>query len=460
MYSGNAKELLEKAGAHQGDIVSVESGNGHFEGVLMPRIESGDTACLVLKLDSGYNIGIEGKNAKVRLVKKGEEKAKKPEVGGVIGGRLPSRISLLSTGGTISSKIEYKTGAVVSSLSARDLAAANPRLSQFAPIKVKSVFSMMSEDMQPSHWETLAKEVAAELSDGSQGVVITHGTDTMGYTAAALSYALSNLPGPVILTGSQRSSDRGSSDAPQNLLCSCAAARGDFAFVGVCMHEGTSDTYNAVHIGTRVRKSHTSTRAAFRSIGIKPVARINADTCQIEKIWETAPAKASAQNHSSARAPNQSSPAANLVVHAKFSDNVHLAWMYPGLTRKTVEKWSDYDGVVIAATGLGHVNVFFSDMESKYSVLKPIQELISSGVPVVFAPQALSGRLNLNVYAPQRMLAQVGVIGHGADWLPETAYVKLCWALGQAKDAKKVAEIMMKPTAYDITERSAIDELE
>ncbi len=444
MYSGHAKELLEKAGAHQGDIVSIDSGNGHFEGVLMPRIGSGDTSCLVVKLDSGYNIGLEGKNAKVRLVKKGEEKAKKPEVGGVIEGRLPTHISLLSTGGTISSKKKNKTRAGVSSLSARDLAQANPRLSQFAPIKVKSVFSIMSEDMQPSHWETLAKEVAAELSDGSQGVVITHGTDTMGYTAAALSYALSNLPGPVILTGSQRSSDRGSSDAPQNLLCSCAAARGDFALVGVCMHEGTSDTLNALHIGTRVRKSHTSTRAAFKSIGVKPAARINADTCQIEKLWEALPARESGK-------PS---------VHAKFSDNVHLAWMYPGLTRKTVEKWSDYDGVVIAATGLGHVNVFFSDMNSKYSVLKPLEELIASGVPVVFAPQALSGRLNLNVYAPQRMLSQIGVIGHGADWLPETAYVKLCWALGQAKDAKKVAEIMMKPTAFDITERSAIDELE
>jgi glutamyl-tRNA(Gln) amidotransferase subunit D len=444
MYSGNAKGLIEKAGARQGDTVSVDSATGRFEGVLMPRIESGDRSCIVLKLDSGYNIGIDGKSAKVRLVKKTQEREKKQEVGGMIEGRQPSHISLLSTGGTISSKIEYKTGAVVSSLSARDLAEANPRLSQFGPIDVKSVFSIMSEDMQPSHWETLAKEAAAAFSDGAQGVVITHGTDTLGYSAAALSYALSNLPGPVILTGSQRSSDRGSSDAPQNLLCSCAAARGDFAIVGACMHEGTSDTFNALHIGTRVRKSHTSTRAAFRSVGVKPAARINADTCQIEKIWEKLPVKSTGK-------PS---------VHAKFSDNVHLAWMYPGLNKKTVEKWSDYDGVVIAATGLGHVNVFFSDMGSKFSVLKPLEELISSGVPVVFAPQALSGRLNLNVYAPQRMLAQIGVIGHGADWLPETAYVKLCWALGQAKDSKKVAEIMMKPAAFDITDKSAIDDLE
>lgn len=444
MYSGNAKSLILKCAAKIGDRVLLTCGSESYEGLLMPRIESGDTSCVVIKLDSGYNVGMDSKGADMKVVKKSAEKQKMPPQSGMIDGPLASHISLLSTGGTISSKIEYKTGAVSPALSASDLANANPRLVQAAPINVKSLMSIFSEDMMPSLWEKIAHGVADEFSDGSLGVVVAHGTDTMGYTAAALSYALQNLPGPVILTGSQRSSDRGSSDAGQNLLCSSFASRADFAHVALCMHEATSDTFNSLHIGTRVRKSHTSTRAAFKSVGISALARVNAESGQVQMLWKEYARRSSSKPK----------------ISAKFSSNVHLAWMYPGISPKTVEKWSEYDGVVIAGTGLGHISLSGGDANSPHSLLKPISELVGSGVVVAMAPQTMGGRVHLQTYSTGRLLANAGVIGHGADWLLETAFVKMCWALGQSKDAKKVAEIMMKPTAYDITERSEIGELD
>lgn len=446
MYSKEASDAIIRAGAAVGDRISITSQSGKFEGLLMPRIEAGDPDCITIKLDSGYNIGVSCHGSQISLLSKAaqkEEKAGAARTSTLIG-RHASHISLLSCGGTIASRVDYKTGAVSPSLGAQELAAAYPRLSAAAPISVRTIFSILSEDMRPSYWEALSEQVAAEFADGAAGVVIAHGTDTMGYSAAALSYALQNLPGPVVFTGSQRSSDRGSTDAAQNLYCSCMAARADFAAVAICMHETLSDTFNALHIGTRVRKAHTSSRSAFRSIGLKPMARIGAENGQFTSIWERLPKKG----------------AEKISLRGKFSGNVHLAWSYPGINAKTVEKWADYDGVVIAGTGLGHVPLEGGDAFSKHSLLKPLEELITSGVPVAMAPQTLAGRVHLQVYSTGRHLARIGVIGHGADWLPETAYVKMCWALGQTKDAREVRKIMETPTSYDILPRSPIESSE
>lgn len=445
MYSKAVMAKLKGAGANVGDRISVGSDGKAHEGLLMPRIESGDADCIVLKLDSGYNIGIDCSDAEVALVEKSKPVKARAEGASRIDGALEGAISLLSTGGTIASKIDYKTGAVSPALSASGLVATCPRIRDFAPISVKPLMSVFSEDMNPALWADIAKAAESEFSDGASGVIIAHGTDTMGYTSAALSYALQNLPGPIILTGSQRSSDRGSSDAQQNLICSCIASRGEFAGVGICMHATSSDTENFLHIGTRARKNHSSARAAFKSIGVSPIAKINCESGRTEYLWKDFEKRGAKKKIS---------------LKPDFSDNVHLAYVYPGLTPKTVEKWSGYDGVVLAGTGLGHAPLDFQRPNSPNSILGALEDLISSGIHIAMASQALWGRVHLQAYATGRMLGKIGVMGHGADWLPETAFVKMCWVLGQTKEKKKVSELMMKPVCHDITERSAIDETE
>ncbi|MDE1798076.1 MAG: Glu-tRNA(Gln) amidotransferase subunit GatD, partial [Candidatus Micrarchaeota archaeon] len=442
----------QAAGLAVGDRLRYSAPGRSLEGRLMPRPENGDRGCLVLKLDSGYNIGLGMAGAKIEKVssappadapaRPASDKDEK-ESGYSAHQRAP--ILFLSTGGTIASRVDYRTGAVHPQTDAASMVAAFPRLASLSPIRNRSLFSILSEDITPGHWTQMANAAVDAFKDGAEGVVISHGTDTMGYSAAALSFALDGLPGPVIFVGAQRSPDRPSTDAAQNLYCSAAAARSPLAAVAVCMHASTSDGLNRLHWGTRVRKSHTTGRWTFRSMGVPPLGRVMADSGQVFIDDPAAP-----------RRDKSRTPSAR----AGFSSNVHLAWVYPGLTPKTVEKWADYDGVVLASTGLHGVPVDANRPDSKTSVLPALRELSESGVLLALAPQAMGGRVNMEIYSTGRLLQEVGVLGHLCDWLPETAYAKMCWALGQTSDKKKAAELLLQPRARDITERSLIDESE
>ncbi|VVB57711.1 Glutamyl-tRNA(Gln) amidotransferase subunit D [uncultured archaeon] len=451
MYSSSVEKLLKDAGVQIGDPLRVEREGQVFEGLLMPRPDIGDADCLVLKLKSGYNIGVEGKGVKIGKLSSSrdeflgslprEGKAKKADEEGAKPNNAP--LMLISTGGTIASKVDYVTGAVYPQLGADELMASIPRLNRVGPLKTRTLLSILSEDMRPEHWTQIAKGVAEAFADGAPGVVLPHGTDTMGYTAAALSFALHDLPGPVVLTGSQRSPDRGSSDAPANLFASAAAARADWAGVAICMHADSSDGTNLLHWGTRVIKSHTSMRGAFRSIGLPPIGRVDCDTGHVEIADAEVPKRDSKRR---------------LTLKDKFSSNVHFAWIYPGITPKTVEKWADYDGVLISGTGLGNAPVWASEPGNPHSILPALRQLHQSGVVVAMASQTVGGRVNMDVYAGGRLLRSAGVLGQRADWLAETAYVKLCWALGQEKDPKKAAGLLETPLCRDILPRSRVED--
>ncbi|MFH1095559.1 MAG: Glu-tRNA(Gln) amidotransferase subunit GatD [Candidatus Micrarchaeota archaeon] len=450
-----SKERKEAAGAGFGPGERVAFSNERFglEGILMPKSDFTDPHCIVLKLDSGYNIGLDARGAKMRKLadaKKNGPIGRKAEGTDMKaptmhrephGHRERAPIHLLTTGGTIASKVDYTTGAVHPTLGAGELVETYPELKRMAPISAKSVLSVPSEEMMPEQWTVMAREAANALKDGAAGVVIAHGTDTMGYSAAALSYALPDPPGPVVFTGAQRSPDRGSSDAAQNLFCSAAAARADFAAVTVCMHANSSDEFNHLHWGTRVRKSHTSGRWAFRSVGVPPMGKVMADSGQV-LIDDALVSKREAGR--------------KLDLKAKFSSNAHLAWIYPGIQAKVVESWADFDGVLLAGTGLGHVPMGALDPKAKNSLYKALDGLVRSGVVVAVAPQAMGGRVILETYSTGRLMENIGIIGHGADWTVETAYVKMCWALGQEKDAKKIRKILLTPLANDITPYSQI----
>jgi glutamyl-tRNA(Gln) amidotransferase subunit D len=434
-YRGEAMKALNSAGISVGDLVRVTSGkNQVFEGVIMPRPGfSGDESHIVIKLKSGYNTGISVKEGvQFTILKKGGPSATAEKRVVTVG--APTRVvkglpnvGLLSTGGTIASKVDYKSGAVSPALSAQDLYDVVPELGDVANVRAEVLCNILSENMTPEKWSTIAEAIGKRVIEGGlDGVVVAHGTDTMHYTAAALSFALRGLPVPVVLVGSQRSSDRPSSDAAMNLLNSTVAAgTGPFAEVVVCMHGEMGDTYSLCHRGARVRKMHTSRRDAFRSIDTKPLAKVQGRKVEL-LVKDYVPRDSGRE----------------LLVEAKFDDKVGLIKTYPGIAGDFINLLVDkgYHGIVLEGTGLGHVP------ESTYASIKRATD---EGIIVVMTSQCISGRVNMNVYRTGRELLASGVVP-GEDMLPETALVKLMWLLGKGETPDKVRELIKTNIAGEI----------
>lgn len=425
---------LRKKGIAVGDRIRVVCASGEFEGLLMPRPVTGDPGIIVVKLDSGYNTGL--RPSSVTLLEKSPPRKAAPAEK-----EKPSKgaVAILGCGGTIASKIEYKTGAVYPSITPKELRMAFPALERWK-IHSRQLFSLFSEDMNSSHWRILADAIEEEIKQGSKGVVVMHGTDTMTYTSSAISYMLQDLPVPIVFVGAQRSSDRPSSENEMNLLNAVFAANQDIGEVTLCMHASSNDDICHLHRGTRVRKMHTSRRDAFHSINSLPIAALDYRTDRFDPL--------------SAHKPRSKG---SLTTKKRLNDNVALIYSHPGIKPEFISKLDSYDGVVLAGTGLGHVSAGATEDKSVRSILGPIKELISSGIPVVMSSQCISGRLCMRVYRTGRLLIEAGVIGDGADWTPEAAYTKLCWVLGQTKDMKKIESMMMKNVAGEITERSAVE---
>jgi glutamyl-tRNA(Gln) amidotransferase subunit D len=441
LYSKEIESLLRNKKIKIGDMVAVSKKRLSHEGILMPRIELGDPSSLVIKLDNGYNTGIKfEKGVKIKKIKKGKPIKFKPSR--VKFKKDPSKptVSILGCGGTIASRVEYRTGAVFPAFSPGDLLESFPELGDIANIRGRKLFDLLSEDMTPHHWQVIAREVAKEIKSKVKGVVLTHGTDTLHYTSAALSFMLQNLPVPVVLVGSQRSPDRGSSDNAMNLLSSALlAGKGEIAEVAVCMHGSMSDDFCYVHQGTKVRKLHTSRRDTFRSVNVLPFAKVWYLEKKIEYLREDF-------NRREKR---------KLRLDDKINPNVGIIYIHPGIKPEFVESLAKfYDGVVVAGTGLGHVPTNPFDDKFTKGLVPSLKNLIGSGVPVVIAPQTIYGRLNLNVYTAGRLLNEIGVVGNNCDWLPEVALVKLMWVLGHTKNLNKIRKMMLKNYAGEISERT------
>lgn len=426
-YSERVIGLLAQAGAAEGDLVKVMLGPAEERtGVLMPHHEFSGMDVVVLKLGSGYNIGVRlPEGAQVQVLSKASRKERPPKAQPAADRR--KKVGVLGTGGTIASYVDYRTGAVHPALSAEDLVSAVPEMVDVCHIDAKVVFSIFSENMRVEHWQRLAQEVCERFRMGDAGVIVPHGTDTMGYTAAALSFMLDDLPGPVVLVGAQRSSDRPSSDAYANLIAAARfCAEADASGVFVLMHEGTSDTTAAVHLGTRVRKMHTSRRDAFASINASPVARVGFEG-KVEMLTACRPR--------SSRQPK---------ARTGMEGGVCLLSFYPGLSPRAAEAFiRAHKGAVIAGTGLGHVS---------REMVEVVRSVVRDGIPVVMSSQCLSGRVNLNVYDTGRDLLVAGAIP-GEDMLPETALVKLMWALGNSKGQEEVRALMATDLRGEMSQR-------
>ena len=432
-YRGKLAELLRSLGIDVYDRIAIERDGVVYEGILMPKPELSHPETIIIKLDNGYNVGVRvTPGTRIRLVRKGKPSLPvPPKIPLKLREDLP-KVSILGTGGTIASRVDYKTGAVYPAFTAEDLYALVPELADLARLEMELLFNIFSEDMNPRRWEQIARAAARHIESGADGVVIAHGTDTMGYTAAALSFALRNLPVPVVLVGAQRSSDRPSSDAALNLISAVnVAANAPFAEVVVVMHGETSDSYCLAHRGTKVRKCHTSRRDAFRSINAKPLAKVYG-AGKIELLRrDYVPRDKSRQ----------------LELRAKFDEKVALVKTYPGIPAEIIDFLVDrgYHGIVIEGTGLGH---------APEQLLPAIKRAIEEGVAVVMTSQCLWGRINMNVYRRGVELLRMGVIP-GEDMLPETALVKLMWVLAQTRDLKEVRRLMLTNIAGEIEPRSA-----
>ncbi len=433
-YHGEILRRLKSAKAKVGDIIRVTTKTGEvFEGALFPRSEYGDPNHIVLKLRNGYNIGIHyEKTEKIQFVGEGQKPHFTKPSPPPRNDRLP-RVAIISTGGTIASRVDYRTGGVQPALTAADLASVVPELSSIAEIEADILFSELSENVTPSQWKQLAEEIAKKVMSGVRGVVVSQGTDTMHYTAAALSFALQNLPAPVLLVGAQRSSDRPSSDAASNLTGAIAiAAKADLGAVGVTMHQDLSDRYIVAHRGTRVRKCHTSRRDAFKSINSVPLARYDLQTGQIS-YSEDHPTRLKERT---------------LVVKPDFDHRAYLLKFHPGFNPEIIDAAvkAGARGIVFEGTGLGHV--------SKYCY-ESIKRAVKNNVPVFMTSQTIWGRVDMSVYVTGRDLLNIGVVPL-EDMIPETALVKLMWVLAQTKSVDKVRELMLAPMAGEITPRTSI----
>jgi glutamyl-tRNA(Gln) amidotransferase subunit D len=405
------------------DKVSLETNGVKYEGTLMPS----QTDRIVLKLKNGYNIGINKESASLRLLDKKEGKISPTETGCVQKekkGNLPS-ISILSTGGTIASKIDYRTGAVTSQFLADDILRAIPELEEIANYNCRMIYSILSENMRPSYWVELARAVYEEIKNGADGVIITHGTDTMMYTAAALSFMI-ETPVPVVLVGSQRSADRPSSDNAMNAICAAKVATSDIAEVCVVMHGSTSDDFCYIHRGTKVRKMHTSRRDAFQSINARPIGRVEYPSREIKMLSSFVK-----------RGEKK------LAINDKLESKCALIKYVTGASIESLlfHSGSGYKGIVIEGTGLGHVSTEWIPL---------IRTVTDAGIPVVMTSQCINGRVCDRVYDTGRDILKAGAI-ESEDMLSEVALVKLMWVLGQTGDIEKVTAMMHTNIAGELT---------
>lgn len=435
-YRGPAREVLERMEVGVWSEVVVENDEGStFVGVILPRNETCDPLHIVLKLTNGYNVGVAADRIRV-LKETGYRKAvyKIPEKEFPRDARRKN-VTLLGTGGTIASRLDYRTGAVIPAFTPGELYGAVPELADIANLTTRKLFGVFSENMGPEQYVGLARAIGEEIEKGADGIVVGHGTDTMAHTGAILSFMVQDLPVPVVLVGSQRSSDRPSSDAALNLINSVrTAAECDIAEVMLCMFGPTSDEYDLLHRGTRCRKMHSSYRSTFRTVGEIPLATVH------PRIQENGSYFRHLTGDIRRRDPERK---VRILPH--FEEKVTIQYYYPNFRPDIIDALSDlgYRGLVIAGTGLGHVN------KPLYPAIK---RAIQKGMTVVMTVQTLWGFAQMYVYDTGRDLLDLGIIPLD-NMLPETAYMKLSWVLGQTDDPDRIRELMTTSINHEITPR-------
>ncbi|MHA2007104.1 MAG: Glu-tRNA(Gln) amidotransferase subunit GatD [Promethearchaeota archaeon] len=426
-YKDEGKELLEKNGLEIWDVVSIKTSKTEYEGIILPRSEYSAPNYINIKFSNNYNVGI--KVSEIQEIKKtGRREAsyKIPEKEFPFNKKLP-KIRLLGTGGTVASRLDYTTGAVIPSFTPGELFSAVPELADISNLECEMVFEILSENMKHEYWQQLAKKVEEAANSGIDGVMIGHGTDTMSFTSAALSFMLKDLSIPVVIVGSQRSSDRPSSDAALNLINAATVATSDVAEVVVSMLGSPSHDYGLIHRGTLVRKMHSSVRDTFRTIDNIPLGMVR-DTKL--KMFTNEYRK---RSKSETRA------------ETKFENKIALIYSYPEIDNELIDFYIDkgYKGIVFAGTGLGHLPT---------TLYKSIERAVQDEITLLMTTQTLHGFVGMNVYSTGRELQNLGVIP-GKNLLPEVGYVKLGWVLGQTNNHEEIKNLLLTNIAGEFIDR-------
>jgi glutamyl-tRNA(Gln) amidotransferase subunit D len=422
-YSGESLQWLKKNNAKVGDSIKITADGLTNSGIIMPRHESGDDKHLVLKLGSGYNVSI-----KVDEIEKRENLSSpevKPESPDTREDdpKLP-KIKILATGGTIASRVDYRTGGVTPRLSADDIYEAVPELEKIANIDAEVLFSEYSENLQPDHWTKIAEKLDSLADSDYKGILVAHGTDTMHYTSSFLSFALAGFPIPVALVGSQRSPDRASSDATQNLIAASKfLVESNTKGIFLVMHHQEEDQTVACHIGTRVRKNHTSKRAAFETVGGDPAFTIT-PTLEIQKNIQDDFFKDVKYNP-----------------RIKIDTKVALVKYHPGYDPKLIENLiqTGCKAIIFEGTGLGHVG------RTMHDVVKKAKE---NDLFLGMTSQCIDGRVSMTVYESGRDLLELGITPL-ENMTPETSLVKAMWALANSKNTDEMKSLMLENIASE-----------
>ena len=425
-YRGYKKKSLEYLRRNQvsvGDAVNIFA-DISYSGIIMPRYEQSDDEHIVLKLKNGYNIGLEiTKIERIEKIQHAEKIVEKNEK--IVTKEGLPKILLLSTGGTIASKVDYRTGAVTPVLTAEELNSSVPEIANIANIDAEVLFSEYSENIMPEHWLRIAEKITKYSNSDYVGIIIAHGTDTMHYTSSFLSFSLAGFPLPIALVGSQRSSDRASSDAALNLI-------GATKFLTECktngifvvMHQDENDETIACHLGTRVRKNHTSKRGAFQTIGNSPAFLV-------------------VNNEVQRNMKNDFFTSDNFQPKIKLNEKVSLVKYHPGYDPNMLKTIIDSGckAIIFEGTGLGHVG------KNMYPVIKKANE---KGIFMGMTSQCIDGRVRMTVYESGRDLLNLGIIPL-ENMISEVALVKSMWASGNNENYDKIKEIMLSKIASEFS---------
>jgi len=399
-----------------GEYLEIQTKEGDiFNGLVMP---SSNKSTICLKLNSGYNLNLDKKKiSKMKNLEKEIKIEKETNAKQIINPNLKT-ITILHTGGTLASKVSYATGAVTPSFKPEELLEMFPELKEIANIKSRLIGNMFSEDMRFSHYNLIAKEIEKEIKEGVDGVIITHGTDTLAFTSCALSFALENLDKPVILVGAQRSSDRPSSDAAFNLICAANfIVKSNFNEVGICIHGKSGDDFCYILPATKTRKMHTSRRDAFKSVNGEIIAKVDKVNMEFFMDYKKKEHK-------------------DKLKLKLFNEKIKIGILkaHPNMFAFEIKYYNKFDGLILEGTGLGHFPINFVDNTTKehqliYNELKKLCKKI----PVIATSQCIFGRINMNVYETGRKMQEAGILGNLSDMTAETAFIKLVWLLSNYK---------------------------
>ena len=411
---------------------STPEGSVTHEGILLAPATSGH---ITVKLDNGYNITF--------------AESEISEISTIGSAKLPDTITntsisensdlpeiwILHTGGTIASKVDYVTGAVAARFEPEELLDAIPELANHARIRTKKLGNMWSDDIRVRHWNAMMASAEEAFNSGAVGVVITHGTDTMHYSAAAAAFAWAGQgerpPGRIAFTGSQRSSDRGSTDGTENLLAAVHWAahgpeptgeNGDASVI--IMHAGSDDGVCAIMPGCSTRKFHSSKRNAFQGINADPLGFISVGrngNCEIDMDVQK--------------------PTRNIAAKpAVFDENTRILQLMAGphLFADQIKLASNYDAVLFHGTGLGHLPIEDpnGDSPENAEMREAVANYCAKGGTAVMTSQCIHGPIHMDVYSKGRDQQDMGIVGNHATIGPDAALVKLHFLLSIGEDVQ------------------------